>query len=98
MEDRRSSKYPEQYIEVNIRGTTTLLAALGECSVKMVVQASTRVKDNNTYLDEKSERRPVNVNPCQSGLRCHDTLLSPFVQNERHLDPYLLRIRTTWTT
>lgn len=65
VEDRRSVKYPEQYIEVNIRGTTTLLAALGECGVKMVVQASTRsvygeVKDNNTYLDEKSERRPVN--------------------------------------
>ena len=64
VEDRRSVEYPEQYIEVNVRGTMTLLSALGEMGVKMVVQASTRStfgeRDNNIYLTEKSARRPVN--------------------------------------
>lgn len=65
VDDRRSVKFPNEYIEVNIRGTCTLLSALGESGVKMVVQASTRSvygerKDNNTYLTEDADRRPVN--------------------------------------
>lgn len=50
---------------MNIRGTATLLEALGKSGVKMVVQASTRSvfgqrSDNSTYLDENAERRPIN--------------------------------------
>ena len=42
VDDRRSVFHPDEYIDVNIRGTATLLDALGQCGVKMVVQASTR--------------------------------------------------------
>ena len=64
-DDRRSVFHPGEYIDVNIRGTATLLDALGQCGVKMVVQASTRSvfgqRDvNEVYLTEKSNRRPVN--------------------------------------
>ena len=63
--DRRSVFHPGEYIDVNIRGTATLLDALGQCGVKMVVQASTRSvfgqRDvNEVYLTEKSNLRPVN--------------------------------------
>ena len=65
VDDRRSVTHPEEYIDVNIRGTATLLDALGQCGVKRVVQASTRSvfgqRDNNeTYLDEKADRRQIN--------------------------------------
>lgn len=65
VDDRRSVKHPEEYIDVNIRGTATLLSALGESGVKMVVQASTRSvfgqRDvNEVFLTEQSNRRPVN--------------------------------------
>lgn len=65
VDDRRSVFHPGEYIDVNIRGTATLLDALGQCGVKMVVQASTRSvfcqRDvNEVYLTEKSNRRPVN--------------------------------------
>ena len=65
VDDRRSVAYPEEYIDVNVRGTALLLDALGKCGVKMVVQASTRSafgqrKDNNTKLDESADRRPIN--------------------------------------
>ena len=65
VDDRRSVIHPEEYIEVNIRGTCILLDTLGQCGVKMVVQASTRsvfgqVDDNDTYLTETAIRRPVN--------------------------------------
>lgn len=65
VDDRRSVNHPEEYIDVNIRGTAMLLDALGKCGVKMVVQASTRSvfgqrKDNNTKLKEDADRRPIN--------------------------------------
>mmetsp|Transcript_50577 Transcript_50577/g.152418 ORF Transcript_50577/g.152418 Transcript_50577/m.152418 type:complete len:292 (-) Transcript_50577:188-1063(-) len=65
VDDRRSVFHPEDYIEVNIKGTATLLDALGQSGVKMVVQASTRSvfgqrEDNDVYLTEQAERRPVN--------------------------------------
>mmetsp|Transcript_10641 Transcript_10641/g.18703 ORF Transcript_10641/g.18703 Transcript_10641/m.18703 type:complete len:403 (-) Transcript_10641:192-1400(-) len=65
VDDRRSVIFPEEYIEVNVRGTCILLDTLGQCGVKMVVQCSTRsvygqVDDNETSLTEKADRRPVN--------------------------------------
>ena len=65
VDDRRSVKHPEEFIDVNIRGTATLLSALGESGVKMVVQASTRSvfgeRDPNVaFLTEQSNRRPIN--------------------------------------
>jgi len=65
VDDRRSVAHPEEYIDVNIRGTAMLLDALGKCGVKMVVQASTRSVygqrvDNTIKLDETADRRPVN--------------------------------------
>lgn len=65
VDDRRSVFHPEEYIDVNIRGTATLLDALGKSGVKMVVQASTRSvfgqrEDNDVCLTEEAERRPVN--------------------------------------
>lgn len=65
VDDRRSVFHPEEYIDVNIRGTATLLDCLGRSGVKMVVQASTRSvfgqrADNSTLLTEKADRRPVN--------------------------------------
>jgi len=65
VDDRRSVFHPEEYIDVNIRGTATLLDALGKSGVKMVVQASTRSvfgqrEDNGVHLTEKADRRPVN--------------------------------------
>ena len=65
VDDRRSVSHPEEYIDVNIRGTAMLLDALGKCGVKMVVQASTRSvfgqrADNNTKLTEQADRRPIN--------------------------------------
>ena len=65
VDDRRSVAHPEEYIDVNVRGTATLYDALGQCGVKTVVQASTRSvfgqRDNNhTYLTESADRRPVN--------------------------------------
>jgi len=65
VDDRRSVTHPEEYIDVNIRGTALLLDALGKCGVKMVVQASTRSvfgqrTDNNTKLKENADRRPIN--------------------------------------
>ena len=65
VDDRRSVTHPEEYIDVNIRGTAMLLDAIGKCGVKMVVQASTRSvfgqrADNNMKLDETADRRPIN--------------------------------------
>jgi len=65
VDDRRSVFHPEEYIDVNIRGTAILLDALGSSGVKMVVQASTRSvfgqrENNDIYLDEDADRRPVN--------------------------------------
>ena len=65
VDDRRSVFHPDEYIDVNIRGTATLLDALGQCGVKMVVQVSTRSvfgqrDDNGIYLIEEAARRPVN--------------------------------------
>jgi len=65
VDDRRSVFHPDEYIDVNIRGTATLLDALGKSGVKMVVQASTRSvfgqrADNSALLTEKADRRPVN--------------------------------------
>lgn len=65
VDDRRSVFHPEEYIDVNIRGTAILLDALGKSGVKHVVQASTRSvfgqrEDNDVYLTEKADRRPVN--------------------------------------
>ena len=65
VDDRRSVRHPEEYIDVNIRGTAMLLEALGKCGVKMVVQASTRSvfgqrADNDTKLKENADRRPIN--------------------------------------
>mmetsp|Transcript_23615 Transcript_23615/g.49459 ORF Transcript_23615/g.49459 Transcript_23615/m.49459 type:complete len:488 (+) Transcript_23615:77-1540(+) len=65
VDDRRSVFHPDEYIDVNIRGTATLLDALGKSGVKMVVQASTRSvfgqrENNETHLTEKADRRPVN--------------------------------------
>jgi len=68
VDDRRSVKFPEQYIDVNVLGTCNLLQCLGNSeSCKKVVQASTRsvfgqvpeqLKD--AMLDENFPRRPVN--------------------------------------
>jgi len=65
VDDRRSVTHPEEYIDVNIRGTAILLDALGKCGVKMVVQASTRSvfgqrTNNGTILHETADRRPIN--------------------------------------
>mmetsp|Transcript_21229 Transcript_21229/g.31887 ORF Transcript_21229/g.31887 Transcript_21229/m.31887 type:complete len:367 (-) Transcript_21229:110-1210(-) len=65
VDDRRSVTHPEEYIDVNIRGTALLLDALGKCGVKNVVQASTRSvfgqrQNNDEKLDEKADRRPIN--------------------------------------
>ena len=65
VDDRRSVHHPDEYIDVNIRGTALLLDALGKCGVKMIVQASTRSvfgqrKDNSTKLKEDADRRPIN--------------------------------------
>ena len=65
VDDRRSVLHPEEYIDVNIRGTATLLDALGQSGVKMVVQASTRSvfgqrKENEDNLTERADRRPIN--------------------------------------
>jgi UDP-glucuronate 4-epimerase len=65
VDDRRSVRHPEEYIDVNIRGTAMLLDALGTSGVKMVVQASTRSVfgqrvDNSLKLKEDADRRPIN--------------------------------------
>jgi len=65
VDDRRSVTHPEDYIDVNIRGTALLLDALGKCNVKVVVQASTRSvfgqrSNNTTKMDETADRRPIN--------------------------------------
>ena len=65
VDDRRSVTHPEEYIDVNIRGTALLLDALGKSGVKMVVQASTRSvfgqrANNDTKLKEDADRRPIN--------------------------------------
>jgi len=65
VDDRRSVTHPEEYIDVNIRGTAMLLDALGKSGVEMVVQASTRSvfgqrDNNNTELTETADRRPIN--------------------------------------
>ncbi len=65
VDDRRSVSLPDEFIDVNIRGTATLLDALGASGVKMVVQASTRSvygqrEDNGACLTESADRRPVN--------------------------------------
>ena len=65
VDDRRSVFHPDEYIDVNVRGTATLLDALGSSGVKVVIQASTRSvfgqrADNGVYLTEKADRRPVN--------------------------------------
>lgn len=65
VDDRRSVRFPDEYIDVNIKCTTHLLNALGKNGVKMVVQASTRsvfgeVDCNDTKLSEDAPRRPVN--------------------------------------
>mmetsp|Transcript_2593 Transcript_2593/g.3982 ORF Transcript_2593/g.3982 Transcript_2593/m.3982 type:complete len:354 (+) Transcript_2593:44-1105(+) len=65
VDDRRSVFHPDEYIDVNIRGTATLLDALGNSGVKHIVQASTRSvfgqrDDNDVCLTEKADRRPVN--------------------------------------
>ncbi|GFH58067.1 NAD-dependent epimerase/dehydratase family protein [Chaetoceros tenuissimus] len=65
VDDRRSVFHPDEYIDVNVRGTAMLLDALGSCGVKVVIQASTRSvfgqrADNGVYLTEKADRRPVN--------------------------------------
>ena len=65
VDDRRSVKFPIEYIEINVKGTAILLDTLGKNGVKMVVQASTRSvygqrDDNDVYLSEAADRRPVN--------------------------------------
>jgi len=65
VDDRRSATHPEEYIDVNIRGTAMLLDALGKSGVKMMVQASTRSvfgqrSDNETKLGEDADRLPIN--------------------------------------
>mmetsp|Transcript_30481 Transcript_30481/g.46161 ORF Transcript_30481/g.46161 Transcript_30481/m.46161 type:complete len:362 (+) Transcript_30481:50-1135(+) len=65
VDDRRSVSHPDDYILTNIMGTAHLLDTLGQCGVKMVVQASTRSvfgqrEDNETLLDESAPRRPIN--------------------------------------
>lgn len=66
VDDRRSVSYPNEYFEVNLIGTATLLDELGKSGkVKRVVQASTRsvfgeVDEPDTVLHEGSPRRPVN--------------------------------------
>ncbi len=65
VDDRRSVIYPEEYIDINILGTATVLDALGKSGVKVAVQASTRSVygerlDNDVYLTEKADRLPVN--------------------------------------
>ena len=65
VDDRRSVSLPDEFIDVNIRGTATLLDALGASGVKMVVQASTRSvfgqrEHNGACLTESADRRPVN--------------------------------------
>ena len=55
VDDRRSVTHPEEYIDVNIKGTATLLAALGESGVKMVVQASTRSGETYTLFHHISD-------------------------------------------
>mmetsp|Transcript_3781 Transcript_3781/g.5775 ORF Transcript_3781/g.5775 Transcript_3781/m.5775 type:complete len:391 (-) Transcript_3781:131-1303(-) len=65
VDDRRSVTHPDEYITTNIMGTAHLLDTLGQCGVKMVVQASTRSVfgqrvNNEELLTENSERRPIN--------------------------------------
>ena len=66
VDDRRSVSYPNEYFDVNIKGTATLLDVLGKSGkIKRVIQTSTRsvfgeVENQNTKLDEFSPRRPVN--------------------------------------
>eukprot|EP00483_Globobulimina_turgida_P004190 UN04198 len=65
VDDRRSVLHPFEYIDVNIKGTVTLLKLLAENNIKTVIQASTRsvfgqVSDNTTLMNETSERLPIN--------------------------------------
>lgn len=66
VDDRRSVSYPNEYFDVNVIGTATLLDVLGKSGkIKRVVQASTRsvfgeVNKHDVKLDETSPRRPVN--------------------------------------
>jgi len=68
VDDRRSVKFPEQYIDINVQGTCNLLQCLGNSETcKKVVQASTRSvfgqvpeKLKDAMLDENFPRRPVN--------------------------------------
>ena len=60
VDDRRSVSYPNEYFDVNIKGTATLLDVLGKSGkIKRVIQTSTRsvfgeVENQNTKLDEFS--------------------------------------------
>lgn len=65
VDDRRSVKYPFEYIDINIKGCVILLKILAENDIKTVIQASTRsvfgqVINNNQLIDEKTERLPIN--------------------------------------
>lgn len=65
VDDRRSVEFPEEYLDVNIVGTVTLLDTLGKCGVGMVVTNSTSSvfgsrPTNAVMLDESSERCPIN--------------------------------------
>lgn len=76
---------------MNVRGTSTLLDALGECGVEVVVQASTRNvfgqrEDAIVPLSESADRRPVDR---RSGPR-----LQSLAQYERYLGAHL---RGVWT-
>lgn len=66
VDDRHSVKVPEEYIDVNVLGTSRLLDALGKCGVKMVVQASTtsvfgqRKANHRGKSQENVDRHPIN--------------------------------------
>jgi len=65
VDDRRSVKYPDEYIRVNILGTQRIMAAFGEAKVKQVVLISTRSvygQTNNplNLMSEDSPKFPIN--------------------------------------
>lgn len=65
VDDRRSVKYPDEYIKVNILGTQKLMAALSEAKVKQVVLISTRSIYGQTnsplnLMSEDSSKLPIN--------------------------------------
>ncbi len=98
VDDRRSVRYPEEYIDVNIRGTATLLDVLGRHGVKHVVQASTRsvfgeCADAGVALDENAPRRPIN--PYGASKVASDAMAHCYA-HLHHMNVTVIRIFATY--